>query len=189
MDRRRFVKTTASVGALGMTTVVASGCASPSIDRYRQTSPALDLRRYFDGNLQAHGMFSDRSGEVIRRFVVAMRCSWKGDEGVLDEDFVYDDGEKQKRIWRLRHLGDGRYTGRADDVVGEAVGATKGAAFQWRYTMRLPWKQSTVDVDFDDWMFLVDERVMLNRARMSKFGLHLGEVQLVFDKRPQRAGG
>lgn len=189
MDRRTFVRTTATVGAVGVSTLGLSGCATPSIERYRQTGPALDLRRYFDGELQAHGMFSDRSGEVMRRFVVAMRCRWQGEEGVLDEDFVYDDGEKQKRIWRLRHVGEGRYIGRADDVVGEALGATMGAAFQWRYTMRLPWRNSTVDVDFDDWMFLVDERVMLNRATMSKFGVRLGEVQLVFDKRPLRAGG
>jgi hypothetical protein len=168
-------------GALALTT---TGCASPSLDDYRDTKPLLDLRRYFDGALRAHGMFAERSGRVQRRFTVAMNCRWQGEEGVLDEDFVYDDGEKQKRIWRLRHLGDGRYSGRADDVVGEALGATSGHAFQWRYTMRLPWRDRTIDVDFDDWMYLVDERVMLNRATMSKFGVRLGEVQLAFDKAP-----
>lgn len=38
-------------------------------------------------------------------------------------------------------------------------------------------------VDFDDWMYLIDERVMLNRATMSKFGVRLGEITLSFTKR------
>jgi hypothetical protein len=39
------------------------------------------------------------------------------------------------------------------------------------------------EVQFDDWMYLMDERVMLNKARMSKWGFHLGEVTLSFTKR------
>jgi hypothetical protein len=32
-------------------------------------------------------------------------------------------------------------------------------------------------------MYLIDERVMLNRATMSKFGVRLGEITLSFTKR------
>jgi hypothetical protein len=39
-------------------------------------------------------------------------------------------------------------------------------------------------VQFDDWMYLMTERVMLNKATMSKFGIRLGEVTLSFVKRP-----
>jgi len=42
---------------------------------------------------------------------------------------------------------------------------------------------SIYDVQFDDWMYLVDERVMLNKAAMSKFGIRLGEVTLAFNKK------
>ena len=35
----------------------------------------------------------------------------------------------------------------------------------------------------DDWMYLIDDRVMLNRATMSKFGVRLGEITLSFTKR------
>ena len=159
-----------------------AGCASPDVSTYAAQRPALDLRRYFDGLVTAHGIFSDRSGEVKRRFTVAMQCRWQGDDGVLDEQFAYADGERQRRIWRLRHLCDGAYSGRADDVVGEARGQTSGNAFRWAYTLRLPVDGRTWEVDFDDWMYLIDERVMLNRATMSKFGLRLGEVQLAFTK-------
>jgi hypothetical protein len=119
----------------------------------------------------------------VRRFTVQMTCSWRGDEGVLDEDFTYSDGTKERRVWRLKKLGNGRYSGTADDVVGIAQGQAAGNAFQWAYTLRLPVDGKVYEVQFDDWMYLVDERVMLNKAVMSKFGIRLGEVTLVFTKR------
>jgi hypothetical protein len=93
-----------------------------------------------------------------------MRCTWNGDEGVLDEDFTYSDGTPKKRIWRLKHLGNGRYSGTADDVVGEAFGETRGNAFRWGYTLALPVDGKVYEVQFDDWMYLMDDRVMLNKA-------------------------
>ncbi len=177
MKRRMMV-----LGSIGAGTLALSGCASPVVNDYAAGKPVLDLKQYLNGKLRAHGMFSDRSGRVLRRFVVEMTGTWQGENGVLDEDFLYDDGERQKRVWRLTHLGQGRYRGRADDVVGDALGAQAGAAFQWQYTLRLPYDGRVIDVQFDDWMFLVDDRVMLNRATMSKFGIRLGEVQLAFTK-------
>lgn len=112
-----------------------------------------------------------------------MHCSWNGDQGVLDEDFVYSDGSTQKRIWKLTHLGDGRLSGQADDVIGTAQGNTRGNAFNWRYTLALPVSGQTWHVQFDDWMYLINERVMLNKTAMSKFGIFLGEVTLSFTKR------
>jgi hypothetical protein len=160
-----------------------AACASPTPPDYAGMKPVLDLKRYFDGELVAHGMFSDRSGKVVRRFVVTLKGSWQGDQGVLEEDFVYDDGQKERRVWRITQHGDGRYTGRADDVVGQADGQAAGNALNWRYTLRLPVDGSVYEVQFDDWMFLIDERVMLNRAVMSKWGFRLGEVTLAFWKK------
>jgi hypothetical protein len=39
------------------------------------------------------------------------------------------------------------------------------------------------EVQFDDWMYLMSDKVMLNKATMSKFGVRLGEVTLAFTKR------
>ena len=161
-----------------------AGCAGPRIDDYANEKPALDLKQYFNGTLDAYGIFTDRSGKVVKRFTVVMKGSWNGDEGVLDEDFFYSDGTRQKRVWRLKRLPDGRYTGTADDVVGEAQGQARGNAFNWTYTLALPVDGRVWHVDFDDWMYLMDDRVMLNTAVMSKWGVKLGEVTLSFVKRP-----
>ena len=177
--KRRLLLT--SGAALAATTL--AGCAGPQISDYASDKPVLDLRQYFNGTLDAYGVFTDRSGKVVRRFTVLMRCTWNGDDGVLDEDFTYADGSTQKRIWRIKHLGGGRYEGRADDVVGVAQGQTAGNSFRWGYTLALPVDGRVWEVQFDDWMYLMDERVMLNKAAMSKFGIFLGEVTLSFVKR------
>jgi hypothetical protein len=182
MKRRHLLASAASAG-LVLTTGSLTGCASQQIASYRQERPALDLRSSFNGTLDAHGIFTDRSGTVVKRFTVLMQCSWQGNEGVLDEAFMYSDGTRQRRVWRLTRFEDGTYTGRADDVVGVAQGRQSGNAFHWTYTMALPVDGTVYEVQFDDWMYLVDDKVMLNRAQMRKFGIHLGDVTLSFNKR------
>lgn len=177
MKRRLLL--TAATGSL----LALGGCASQSIDQYRNDKPTLDLKDYFNGTLDAYGVFTDRSGSVVKRFTVEMNCSWQGDQGVLDEDFTYSDGSKQKRIWRLTRLADGRYTGTADDVIGIAQGQARGNAFYWTYTLSLPVDESVYEVRFNDWMYLMTDKVMLNKATMSKFGVKLGEVTLSFTRR------
>jgi hypothetical protein len=169
--------------ALALGVVAVAGCASPTPADYSGEKPLLDLRQYFSGELVAHGIFTDRSGKVVRRFVVQMTCSWQGNQGTLDERFTYSDGKSERRVWRLTDLGNGRYEGRADDVVGVAQGIAAGNALNWRYTLALPVEGRVWQVQFDDWMFLVDERVMLNKAVMSKFGIRLGEVTLAFQRK------
>ena len=159
-----------------------TGCAGPTVQDYAKEQPQLNLRQYFNGPLTAHGIFTDRSGKVIKRFTVRMTGRWNGERGTLEEHFVYSDGSKQQRVWHIQHLGDGRYSGRADDVVGEAQGQSAGNAIHWTYVLALPVDGKVWNVNMEDWMYLMDERTLLNRTAMSKFGVHLGDVTLAFVK-------
>ena len=201
--------------ALALCMALLAGCAGPQVADYAAEKPLLDLRQYFNGTLDAYGVFTDRSGKVVKRFTVVMSCSWSGppglETGVLDEAFTYSDGSTDRRVWTLKRTPDGRYTGTAGDVLGSAAGEEKGNAFRWSYTLRLPLDgprdagppqvadapsggsvvreatsvgaHRTIDVQFDDWMYLMNDKVMLNKAQMSKFGFRLGEVTLSFVKR------
>jgi len=168
--------------ALTAATLLGACASAPTPADYAKETPRLDLRSYFNGPLTAHGIFTDRGGKVVRRFTVKMVGTWTGNQGVLEEDFSYSDGTKERRVWRLTDQGSGRYIGRADDVIGEAIGIAAGNALNWRYTLALKVDGKTIEVQFDDWMYLMDERVMLNKAAMSKFGIYLGEVTLAFTK-------
>ncbi len=180
MHRRKLLLTgiSATAGAIGL-----AGCAGPVVQDYADQKPTLDLKTYFSGIVDAWGMFTDRNGKVVKRFTVEMKCQWNNGEGILDEDFVYSDGKTEKRVWKLTDKGNGSFTGTAGDVVGIAVGHAKGNAFNWSYTLALPVDGSVINVQMDDWMYLMNDRVMLNTARMTKLGIHLGDVTLSFMKR------
>ncbi|MGY3931096.1 lipoprotein [Aeromonas encheleia] len=162
--------------------VVLTGCGS-SLDDYRGQEPNWDLARFFNGKLVAHGLVTDRSGEVTSRFRVEMLGRWREGKGELFEQFYFDDGRRQTRTWFLHKGADGHWRGTASDVVGEAVGKTAGFALNWRYQLDLALPDGElVRVSFDDWMYLLDEDRLINRAEISKFGIHLGEVILYIER-------
>ena len=164
-------------------TLGLGGCATPTVEHYRAEQPALDLRSYLNGTLDAWGLFQDRSGLVKKRFHVVIEARWQGDTGVLDEHFTWSDGSTSRRVWTLTRQADGSFRGKADDVIGEAVGMVAGNALRWRYVLALPVDGSVYHVALDDWMFLMDDKVMMNRSYMSKWGVDLGEITLTFVKR------
>ena len=162
--------------------LLLAGCGT-SLDDYRGQGPNWDLARFFNGKLVAHGLVTDRSGEVTSRFRVEMQGRWREGKGELFEQFYFDDGRQQTRTWFLSKGVDGHWRGTASDVVGEAVGKTAGFALNWRYQLDLALPDGElVRVSFDDWMYLLDQDRLINRAEISKFGIHLGEVILYIER-------
>jgi len=160
-----------------------AGCAGPDVQQYKAQQPVLDLAAYFHGTTDAWGMFQRRGGTVEKRFHVVITGTGGDGKLTLDEQFQYDDGSTQRRVWHLTRDADGRWRGRADDVKGEALGELAGNALRWQYTLLLPVGGSTYEMAFDDWMFLIDDCTMINRASMAKFGVELGQVTLMFRRR------
>ena len=153
------------------------------------TTPRFALEEYFDGDVRAWGIFQDRAGRLRRQFVVDIAGTWDGETLTLVEDFVYDDGETDQRIWTIRKLDDHRYEGTAGDVVGTAVGIGYGNALNWSYDFDLQVGGRTIRVRFDDWMFLQGDGVMINRADVSKWGFTLGEVSIFFTRQESGVAG
>lgn len=142
----------------------------------------LNLEEFFDGKTVAYGQFQDVLGNVPRRFEVDIDGTWDGETLTLVEDFIYDDGATEQRIWTLTKTGDDTWTGTAPGVLGTASGTERGDTFNWKYKIDLPVKDGTMRVSFDDWMWLLTEDRLLNRAYVSRFGIRLGEVILIFEK-------
>ena len=169
--------------AAAFVTLMLPGCSSAGPDAYRGEKPVLDLFGYFEGTVDGWGLFTDRSNKVVKRFTVAIKGTVAGDTLTLDEDFTYSDATKSRRVWTITRLDANRYTGAAADVIGGAQGEARGNALRWNYVLALEVDGTTYHVDFDDWMYLQDDTVMLNRSRMSKLGFTLGELTLAFRKR------
>ena len=169
--------------ALCAALLLVAGCSSVDPAVYRSEKPALDLYRYFDGTVDAWGHFADRSGTVVKRFKVEIRGRVENGALVLDEAFRYSDGTASRRVWTITRSADGGYRGTAADVVGEAQGVVSGNALHWVYVLALEVDGTTWNLEVDDWMYLQDAQVMLNKSVMRKFGFRVGEVILAFRRR------
>mgnify|MGYP001430943533 CR=1 FL=1 len=153
-----------------------------NINNFKNNKPKFVLQEYFSGKTLAWGLFHDRFGNLKRTFKVDISGTLEDDVLILDEKFIYDDGERETRIWKIKVLGDNKYSGTADDVVGEALGESAGNALHWKYKLNLKVKDSIIKVDFDDWMFLQEQGILINRAEVKKWGINLGVVTITFMK-------
>ena len=159
-------------------------CGSVDIGDYQGTEPKLVLEEFFQGELTASGIVQDFSGKVVRTFKVTMDASWQDNQLILDEDFIYNDGETQKRVWVITSLGGGYYQGTANDILGTAYGQAVGNALRWQYDMLLAVDGDEYEVAFDDWMFLSDADTIINKSDIIKFGVTVATVTLVIQKQP-----
>lgn len=159
------------------------GCSAIDVSQYKDNKPVFDLYTYFQGDIRGWGIVQDRKGNLKRQFVVDItgNINTKGDL-VLDEDFTWNDGEISKRIWTIGKTDDNKYDGMAADVIGKAKGTAYGNVLNWQYQLNLEVDGSIWKINFDDWMYLQPDDVLINKAIMSKFGFRVGEVIIVFKK-------
>lgn len=155
---------------------------SADIDEYQGVEPKFDLFGYFTGQSQAWGMVQDYRTMQTRRFHVILHGVVQHNQLTLDEQFVYDDGKTESRVWTITREGEGRYIGRANGVIGEAVGQEMGNALRWQYRFHLKTEEHDLEVEFDDWLYRQDELHLFNTTTISKWGATLGRVTLFFAK-------
>ena len=170
------------VVALISANFLMSCSSSPSLKTYKNAKPQLDLQEYFTGPIKAWGLVQDRSGKVTRHFDVTMNGSWQGKIGTLKEDFVYYDGETQHRTWQIIKMPNQEYVATASDILGSAQASVEGNAMRWVYEMDLPVGDTTYRIKFDDWMFLMNDGVLINRSYLKKFGITVAELTLFMQK-------
>ena len=162
--------------------LVLAACGAPSLDDPKLSDRKLDLEEFFDGRLIAYGQIQDLFGTVRRRFEVEVKGDWNGERLRLVEDFLYEDGATEQRIWTLTKTGPDTWEGTAPGVIGTATGEERGDTFNWKYEIDLPVPDGTLRVTFDDWMWLLSEDRLLNRAYMKRAGIDIGDVIITFEK-------
>ncbi|KQI67088.1 hypothetical protein AN189_17190 [Loktanella sp. 3ANDIMAR09] len=167
--------------------VLAACTGKPSFEDETLGGPKLNLEEFFDGELVAYGQFQDVLGTVRRSFVVDITGEWDGEVLTLTEDFVYEDGSTEQRIWSLTKTGPDSWVGTAPGVIGQAVGQEQDNRFNWRYEIDLPipaadGTSETLRVTFDDWMWLLTDKRLFNRAYVKRYGFDIGDVSISFEK-------
>jgi len=173
--------------AVSAALLLAACTGKPSLNDPALPGPEFELEEFFDGRLVAYGQFQDLFGTVRRSFVVQIAGDWDGERLRLVEDFVYEDGATEQRIWSLVKTGDETWEGTAPGVIGVATGVEDGNRFNWKYEIDLPvpsadGKIETLRVSFDDWMWQLSDDRLFNRAYMRRFGIDIGDVSITFER-------
>jgi len=166
-----------------LSTVLLVGCAGPALEDYKDREPVLTPQQFFTGELYARGVVKNFSGEVIRTFDADISASWDSNGvGTLDEEFRFDDGEVQTRVWTLTP-DNGALHADAGDVVEPGTMRWQGNAINMNYVLRVSYGDGTIDVRMDDWMYLITPDTLINQTTMSKWGIEVGEIVLVISRK------
>ena len=158
--------------------LLLQGCAGHTLDDYDQRKPNFVAENFFAGCLMAYGVVQDRSGAAARTFTASIDAHWDAGVGYLDEQFVFDDGERQTRKWQLVADGAGRYRATANDVSGEGRASVNGNAFKLDYRLQINYRGKPLVLAVEDWMWLVDNSVLINQSTLRKFGVRVGNIVL-----------
>ncbi|MDX1540646.1 MAG: DUF3833 domain-containing protein [Geminicoccaceae bacterium] len=172
----------------GLLVLLLGACGGLSADDFAGSEPRFVPEEALLGEWRVYGLVLDRFGEPRRQFRADVTGRMEGDVLVLDESFLYRDGETDERVWRIRKVGEGRYEGEADDVVGTAIGTVSGQALNFRYDIDLEVGDDTWRVHFDDWLLLQPEGVIVNRAEITRYGVQVGQMLAFFEPVGERAG-
>ena len=167
---------------LFLTFFLTNCIAAMKPEDFKDQKPRLVIEEFLKGNVKAYGILQNRRGKVTRQFSADLNGKWDGKELILDEKFNWTDGEVQTRQWKINKIDEHNYEGTAGDVVGKAKGYSYGSAFKFEYVLLISVKGKQMKITFDDWILKQDDKVEINRAKMTKFGIKVAELTVLFVK-------
>jgi hypothetical protein len=165
-----------------------TACSSVDINQYKDNKPTLVLDQFFKGDLTAHGILKNRSGEVTRYFNVTMTGTWD-DQGIgtLAEKFIFNDESVQYRTWTFTPISTDegiKYQATANDTLAATMIDLSGNSFFMNYDLIVNYQGDDIDVNIDDKMYLINDEVLINESVMTKYGIEVGYITLTIIKSP-----
>ena len=157
------------------------GC-STGVSYYKDKGPKLNLEEYLQGSITGSGIIKDWRGRITRQFDFIAKASWKDNIGTLDENMIYYNGDKDHRIWTIKKINNNLYEGTTADVIGKAIIKVEGNAMNWTYQMNIKVDDSIYKINFNDWMYLMNDGVLINENTFKKFGITVGSLTLFMKK-------
>ncbi len=172
-----------ALGLLSLLSLLSFGCQSLRPESFAGAELRFEPDKFFEGPTRSWGVMEDRAGHPKSRFRTEMMGRREGGGLVVTQDFTFEDGHRQQRVFRLRRIDDHRYEATANDVVGVSRGEAYGNVFHWEYTLALRPGNPLANVRFKLWMYLqADGETMINRVRITKLGVTVAETTEYFHR-------
>jgi hypothetical protein len=161
----------------------ACGSSEPNPD-FTDKSETFILQKFFKCPVSGSGVFFNFSDEADRHFNVTFSAEYPSDKVmILNEEFVWSDGEKQKRVWTLQFSDSKNFTGTAGDVIGKAIGKIENNGLHMLYTLEVERKNGDkIHLNMDDRLYLTSEGMIINKAKAKKYGITVGELVAAFSQ-------
>jgi hypothetical protein len=140
------------------------------------------MERFFRGTTTATGSFSAING-VKRQFDVVLTGRVRGDRLTVREDFVYSDGERDRKTWRFVRTGPATYSGTREDVIGMTTLRVDGNTARFTYLVDLdPGLGKNIVRFYDKMVLAADGRSITNTATVWKYIFPVARVTVDFKR-------
>jgi hypothetical protein len=175
MDRRFFLGGAIILGGLALTS-----CASVPAAPKAPAAP-LTLVDAFSGRATGVGHFKVWLTGDERRFTALLNGTLAGKTGArrltVVEDFIYEDGDKNRLTWVFDEVGAGRWTGKREDTVGLAQVVEENGVIRLTYTADFVSPTGTTRLGFSDVIYDAGAGLIINDAIVTRWGLPVAQVQ------------
>ena len=170
------------IRGLGVLLLLAGCSPAVPLTRFANTAPAFDPLTFFTGHTTSWGVIENRDGGPSD--IVTTDCvgSAEGPDGLRMVQHVTNAEGTTQREWHMRRLGGGKFEASANDMVGTATGESSGRVFHWTWTLATRPGNAWRDVQFEQWMYLMDDGAMVNRTQVTKLGIRLAQVTEQFHR-------
>ena len=170
---------------LGLAALPLAGCAATPAPP-AQPGPPITLVSAFQGRTTGRGHFRIWLTGDERRFTAKLNGRVTGTEGArtltVVEDFLYDDGQKDRLTWVFRETGPGRWTGKREDTVGEATVIEEDGQIRLSYTADFKSPSGVNRLEFQDILYARADGTIVNDAVVSKAGIAVASVRFLIQR-------
>lgn len=164
---------------VGSMTLATAGCATTPMSPTGPVRP-ITLVGAFTGRHVGKGRFQIPIVGVDRGLTAVLYGRHSGNTLSVSEHFLFDDGEKQHLTWHFTRTGPRSWSGRREDVVGEAKVEDLGTEIRLSYEANVVSKGSKTLLQFSDVLYRQENGVIINNAVVKKAGFPIGTTHLVF---------
>jgi hypothetical protein len=167
--------------------LLVSSCSSNKIDYYKDKKPTMDFKSFFNGKLVARGVYFNLKEQAESRFIMNSEGILKGNKMTLNQDITYLDRNNEKKHFNAYAMFNDQYPNsfiyKDEMMVGEGVYEQQGNATHVSYDLKIEREdKSTIIVHCDDWLYLIDEKHAINKIKITKFGIHVGDIIMSIEK-------
>ena len=163
-------------------TLALTACASAPPPPTTAIKP-VTLVSAFQGHRTGTGQFRIWLTGSERHFTAVLNGTVTGADGsrtlTVTEDFLYDDGQKDRLTWVFHETAPGHWSGKREDTVGEAAVTEADGQIRLTYTADFKSLTDTTRLGFADLIYAQPDGTLINDGVVSKSGFPVAAVRFV----------